>query len=100
MKQNELTSFDKFKIISIQIDSGKLGSKNHMESTISNYFSNKSPLHWNTKDFFGSACRDYERFIFELYSSLTPRFSITAFVADNLRVQWRALQEIQKKFSS
>ena len=97
LKTKQINFIQSFKIISVQIDAGKLGSKNYIECTISNFYSNAPPIHYRTHEFFEGRHNSYVTYIKEIHRELSGKYnlSIAGIVADNLRVQWSALKEVQ-----
>ena len=98
LKDYQINFLEKYIYVSIQIDAGKLGSKNYFESTISNFYSKTSPVHFSSDEYFAGTTEAYKNSIINIINELTKqkKFIISAIVADNLRVQWSAMKDIQE----
>ena len=93
---------ESYEYISIQIDAGKVGSKNYLETTISNFYSKTSPAHYSTEEFFAGTADSYTECITRIIEELTneQHFTISAIVGDNLRVQWASLRNVQHNYKN
>ena len=98
LKEKQIELMAKYKYVSIQIDAGKLGSKNYLETTISNFYSKTSPIPYENTEYFSGKQVSYKNSILNIIENLcSNKLKVAGIVADNLRVQWSALKEVQEE---
>ena len=99
IKNAHIENLKAYEYIAIAIDAEKMGSKHILDVIISNVFSKEAPLNFKTFYNFTGTAEAYKDAIKETVNELNEiGFTVSGIVADNLKVQWDALNSAMNEF--